>query len=122
MKFRVIAILLLTSVLAGLLGTVTSATPSEQYYVGYAKVDINPYDFDTPDPNDLVAIPMAGNGFADRRLSYEGKMDDNGDGVVDENDGIFATCIAITDSNGNTMLLFCLDIVNSSAHLVNPIR
>ena len=122
MKLRVIAVLLLTSILAGLLGIVASATPSDQYYVGYAKVDINPYDFDTPDPNDLLAIPMAGNGFADRRLSYEGKMDDNGDGVVDENDGIFATCIAITDSDGNTMLQFCLDIVNASAHLVNPIR
>lgn len=122
MKYRIMALLLITTLLIGLLGIVTSADSSDQFSVGYAKVDINPYNFDTPDPNDLVAIPMGGNGFAERRLSYEGKMDDNGDGVVDEKDGLFATCIAITDSSGNTILQFCIDVVKAVPQLVNPIR
>ena len=121
MKKR-IAVLLVLACLIGAAMLPVHAAESTYYEVGYAKVDINPYDYSTSDPNDLVAIPMAGNGFSERRLSEPSKIDDNGDGVVDEKDGLFATCVAITDSQGSTLLIISLDIISSSPLIVNPVR
>ena len=122
MKKRIIAWILLGALLLGFIAMAVSAADQEHYQVGYAKADINPYDESTENPNDLVAIPMAGNGFSDQRLSYEGKLDDNGDGVVDENDGLFVICVAITDSSDNTLLQFTCDTIHASTLLVNPVR
>ncbi len=122
MKKRIIGFLLALTLMAGLGAVPVKAAQPATYQVGYAKVDINPYDFSTEDPNDLVAIPMAGNGFSERRLSDKNKLDDNGDGVVDENDGLFAICLAITDQAGNTMLQFSVDIINATTLIVNPVR
>ena len=47
----------------------------------------------------LMALPMAGNSYNAQRLSEPTKIDDTGDGKIDDRDGIFATCIAITDKN-----------------------
>lgn len=121
MKKRIITLLLVLALVLTLSAQVAAAQ-SDHYMVGYAKVDINPYNENTPDPNDLSAIPMAGNGFTDKRWSYPEKIDDNGDGVVDENDGLFATCVAITDQSGNTLLQFSVDTINANPLYVNPVR
>lgn len=122
MKKRLIT-LLLTMVLGIMISAQVAAAAQPTYYeVGYAKVDINPYDLSTPDPYDLMAIPMAGNGFTDRRWSIPEKLDDNGDGKVDGNDGLFAICIAITDQKGNTLLQFTVDTINANPNYVNVVR
>ena len=51
------------------------------------------------------SVPLAGYGTTYNRMST-GKMDDNGDGKIDSKDGMFVTCIAITDETGNTLLFF----------------
>ena len=102
--------------------TVANATTPGVYYVGYAKVDINPYVDENDHSKGLMALPMAGNGFSSQRLSEPGKIDDTGDGVIDERDGIFATCIAITDPSGNTMLMISADFCGSDSSLVTDLR
>lgn len=122
MKKRLITLVISLVLLVGITSQLVSAAQPTHYEVGYAKVDINPYNFSTDDPNDLIGIPMAGNGFSEKRLSDPNKLDDNGDGVVDENDGLFAICIAMTDQHDNTMLQFSVDIINASPLIVNPVR
>ncbi len=80
---------------------------ASSYLVGYSKVDINPY------AQDGTILPLGLAGFNDEstRLAKPEKYDDNGDGEVDANDGIFATCTAITDKEGNTALLFTADLL-----------
>ena len=79
----------------------------DAYLVGYSKVDINPYAED----GTILPLSMAGYNDDATRLALPEKLDDNGDGIVDENDGIFATCTAITDKNGNTALVFTADLL-----------
>ena len=86
-------------------------TGRDGYLVGYSKVDINPYADGTGKNQALMAIGMAGFGDNTTRLSLAQKLDDNGDGKVDANDGIFATCTAITDKEDNTVLMFTLDML-----------
>lgn len=83
----------------------------DAYRVGYSKVDINPYADGTGEDQTLLELPMAGFGDNATRLSLADKLDDNGDGKVDANDGIFVTCTAITDKEGNTALLFTADLL-----------
>lgn len=59
--------------------------------VGYAKLDITPAE----------SVPMAGLGNSSQRKSKS---------VLDP---IFATCIAITDSDGETVLFYSMDIQNA---------
>lgn len=133
MKKRVIAMLLVLAMAIGLSAQmVTAATPAT-YDVGYAKVDINPYaelasksieDFETFVPTngaDLLALPIGGGTATFKKVgedlwtveesSVNGKIDDNGDGKVDANDGLFATCIAVTDEKGNTVLMYGVDLL-----------
>ena len=122
MTKRIVTLMLAVALALGVGVQMAAAAGSEYYRVGYAKVDINPYNEKTADPNDLVAIPMVGNGFTEQRLSYPDKIDDNGDGKVDENDGLFATCIAISDSFGNTMLQYNIDLINANSIFVAQLR
>ena len=83
---------------------------AQPYQVGYARVDINPYVIDGDPTSGIMALPLGGAGGSTwDRLSTYGLIDDNGDGVVDQNDGIKATCIAVTDENGRTILMITLD-------------
>ena len=68
--------------------------------VGYARVDITPAE----------SLPLAGYGNTMQRLSQ---------GVLDS---LFATCIAITDGNGSTLLLCTLDLINSMQAYSGPAR
>ena len=81
------------------------------YQVGYARVDINPYVEEDDPSSGVMALPLRGYGSSWDRLSTEGLIDDNGDGIVDENDGLFATCIAISDEEGNAILLYTIDML-----------
>ena len=70
------------------------------FSVGYAKVDITPMD----------PVPLAGFGDNNERIS---------NGVLDP---LYATCIAFSDVEGNTVLLYSLDLLNTSEALVKDIR
>ncbi len=130
MKKNLLALLCVLSILVGVFAVTATAeeTPAEDtFQVGYAKVDINPYELDekgnikTVTRNEVVyqkimPVPLRGTGTAYKRLAYDTKMDDNGDGNVDGNDGLFATCIAISDSQGKTVLLMTMDAIGDMGH------
>ena len=64
------------------------------FQVGFGRADITP---NTP-------MPMGGYGQTDKRLHAN---------VLDK---IYATCLAITDEEGETVILFHTDLINSSQH------
>ncbi len=129
MKKKILALLCALSVLAGLLAlTAAAATPEEEYFmVGYARVDINPYEMDANGNivtsnysgktyQNIMPVPLRGLGSSASRLAYGYLMDDNGDGVVNGDDGLALTCIAITDSYNNTILFFTMDAIGDMGH------
>jgi len=122
MAKRIIAMLLTLIIILGICGTIAQAAQPATYQVGYAKVDISPYVDENDHSKGLMALPMAGNGFSNQRLSEPTKIDDTGDGRIDERDGIFATCIAITDPSGNTVLMISADFCGSTNALVTDLR
>lgn len=73
---------------------------NNQIQVGYARVDITPQK----------PVPMGGYGNPAVRISEEVR------------DPLFATCLAFTDSQGNTALLFSTDAINASMKFTTPIR
>ena len=122
MSKRIISVLLILAMTLGIGATVAAAATPAVYQVGYAKVDISPYVDENDHSKGLMALPMAGNGFSAQRLSEPTKIDDTGDGIIDDRDGIFATCIAITDPSGNTMLIISADFSGSNPALVTDLR
>lgn len=122
MKKRIIGLCLLLIMTVSLGAVVASAAAPAVYQVGYSKVDINPYYDESDHSKGLMPLPMAGNGFSNQRFSEPTKIDDTGDGVIDDRDGIFATCIAITDPSGGTMLIISADFCGSSSALVTDLR
>ena len=121
MRKRMLALAVMLTMLVGMTAQMATAAEPTTFDVGYAKVDINPYKDGTGESQELVGIPLAGGAQTTTRLST-GKIDDNGDGVVDEKDGIFVTCVAITDHNGKTALLISCDINNTYAAFFDPAR
>ena len=74
---------------------------TQQFFsVGYARVDITPTE----------SLPLAGYGNTLQRMSQ---------GILDP---LFATCIAITDGSGNTLLLCTVDLINTMAYYCDPAR
>ena len=68
--------------------------------VGYGRVDITPTE----------SIPLGGHGNSDTRLST---------GYLDP---LYLTCIAFTDSNDNTILLFSQDLLGANSKWTKPAR
>ena len=68
--------------------------------VGFGRVDISPTE----------PTPLRGYGFSSGRMST---------GIQDP---LYATCIALTDSNDNTVLLFTLDMTNSYGDVMDAAR
>ena len=64
----------------------------QAFQVGFGRADITPED----------SVPLAGYGNTSKRMSQN---------ILDY---LYATCIAITDENGETILLYSQDLVNSS--------
>ena len=131
MKKRILSLLCVFAILLSMSGNVaipaeaveetkgTDVTPYTSYRVGYARVDINPYIDPTLTgaalvaQSNIMALPLYGSGDVWNRLSTYGLVDDNGDGVLNTEDGLKATCIAITDSKGNTILLITVDMIGA---------
>lgn len=86
-------------------------TESGAYQVGYARVDINPYVVEDDPSSGIMALPLRGEGDVWNRLADDILLDDNADGVVDSNDGLKATCIAISDDEGKTVLMITMDLI-----------
>ena len=78
----------------------TAAAIDGVFSVGFAKADITP----------TAPVPLSGFGDNMERMSNQ---------VMDP---LYATCIAITDAGGNTVLLFGTDLLNSYANVVTPVR
>ena len=116
MKKKVLVLFCLVALVVGLVFVATpKAEAAEQtYQVGYARVDINPYNVDGDPSSGVMVLPLRGSGDVWNRLSTTGLVDDNGDGVVDENDGLKATCVAVTDQNGNTVLMINVDLIGGT--------
>lgn len=119
-KFFVLAFVMLLCT-ALLFGVASPAKAAEsKFEVGFARVDINPYIDPTLTGSELTAasnimqLPLRGTGDVWNRLSNIGLVDDNGDGVVDENDGLKVTCIAVTDEDGTTALMLTIDLIGGS--------
>lgn len=124
MRKRIIAIfcalaLLITNIP---FGTVLAAADAEATFrVGYAKVDINPW----VDPQDhskgVMPIPLGGYGDGEYRLTM-GIADDDGMAGESGNEGLFATCIAVTDDDNTTMLFIAYDAINPDDDMVKAVR
>ena len=65
---------------------------NQAFSVGYARIDITPEE----------SLPLAGYGNNMKRLSQ---------GVLDP---LYATCIAVTDDSGNSVLLCTIDLINTN--------
>ena len=123
MKFwkRLSAATLAVTMFLGLLPFAASADTVDTngpLYAGYSKVRIDPSSH--PD-GPITSVPMSGYTTNSDRLSTGG-LDDTGDGKIDEKDGLFATCIAITDQYGKTVIYYGIDIINPTATWSNPAR
>ena len=112
---KVLSVLCALALVLGLLPASTLSVGAAQtpgaYQVGFARVDINPYVVEDDPTSGIMALPLGGTGDTWDRLSTYGLLDDNGDGIVDENDGLKVTCIAISDEDGKTILLITGDFM-----------
>lgn len=77
----------------------TGGQTKGEFKAGFARESIMPEK----------VIPLAGVGIIDR--DYEGVKDP-----------IYTTCIAITDENGKTVLLYTIDLVNSAVEYTDPAK
>lgn len=129
MNKRVTAFLCALALLVGLLpagvATVASAeTNTQQYQVGYAKVDINPwldYEDHSKGLNTDLRLFLSGNGNDEKRL-MTGLYDDNGDGNPGDGDGLFATATVITDYTGKTVVYITIDSLQGYDSVVTDVR
>ena len=60
---------------------------------------------------ELMPLPLRGFREPMERLTLTYKMDDNGDGLVNEEDGIWGTCIVMTAADGSTLVTISLDLI-----------
>ena len=58
-------------------------------------------------------------GYGDNSYRWsQGKMDENGDGVINDKDGLKVTCIAVTDPDGNTVLFIAMDGISCDTDIM----
>ena len=99
---KITVILTLVALILGIAGCgekkQSTETPALQ--VGYSRVLINPSE----------SIPMSGYGNHSQRFSQD---------IIDD---LYATCIAITDTDGNTVLLMTTDIAVGYTSVTDPAR
>ena len=130
MKKRVIPILIILAALISLLVLPTNAASNGVLMAGYCKVDIDPNRH--PD-GAILGLPMGGYGAVTKRLSgtidpekqtlgTTSGMDDNGDDEFTAADGLYATCTALTDQYGTTIIHFGVDNTNGDQTWTNDAR
>ena len=71
-----------------------------QLAVGYGKINITPED----------SVPLGGFGNTDQRMSTGFRT------------YLYATCIAITDAEGNTAIIYGMDLVSTGAGVFETVR
>lgn len=79
---------------------VTDTAAETTLQVGYARKDITP----------TASLPLGGYGNTEDRMSSN---------VLDN---LYVTCIAVTDAEGNTVLLYTQDVINSAVYNINTLR
>lgn len=143
MKTRILAVLCLLAVFVGVfsLAVLPAKATDATYQAGYSKVDINPWvdpedhskGFLLPDKdaegnyiidangNYKDCIPLAGYGNTQTRPALD-RLDDNGNNVLDDGDGLFATCTAVTDTKGATMFFITMDVISPAGNAVKHLR
>ncbi len=128
MKKRIVSVICVLALLLACSGQISlpAKAAAGSFYAGFSRVDINPYIDPTLTGEALVAtdnimqLPLRGVGDVWNRLSNKGLVDDNGDGKVDEEDGLAVTCIAVSDADGNTVLFLTIDLIGGD--LIDEIR
>ena len=104
--------------------SMTAAAQTSQdenaFKAGYAKVDINPWwsiwkEAEKQIPSDysadqIMPLPMDGYGDVTNRLSEPTLNNDGGDSNITDDDGIYATCVAMR-IGGKTLLLISVDML-----------
>lgn len=110
---KIVSVSCMLAILVALFAGIQSpaAATDADYLVGYSRVDINPYVVDGDISSGIMELPLRGSGDVWNRLSTLGMVDDNGDGKTDEEDGLAVTCIAVSDAQGNTVLLLTIDLI-----------
>ena len=119
LKKFLVTLCVLASLLTVMLLPTQAAEVEPSFYAGYSRVDINPYVVDGDFSSGIMELPLRGTGDVWNRLSKK-MVDDNGDGKVTAEDGLKATCIAISDQNGNTVLLITIDLIGGT--MVDEVR
>lgn len=104
---RILCALLLALVMLGLCACGKSSAGEDApaavdgvFSVGYAQVDITP----------TGSVPMSGLGDDAERLSTS---------VMDH---LYATCVAVRDAEGNTVIMFFLDLLNTYDEITKEVR
>ena len=129
MKRRILALACMLMILVGVCaGGFTAQGATEYYQVGYSKMDINPW-VDPEDPSqgiilagdDTKGIPLSGYSTAENRIATS-MLDDNGDGNVDDGDGIFTTCTVVVDPDGSMIFFFTLDAISGYGGITGKVR
>ena len=119
LKKFLVTLCVLASLLTVMLLPAQAAGSEPCFYAGYSRVDINPYVIDGDFSSGIMELPLRGTGDVWNRLSKK-MVDDNGDGKVTKEDGLKATCIAVSDQNGNTVLLITIDLIGGT--MVSEVR
>lgn len=124
MKKRILAMLCALALLLSCVPTSIMATeevPQTTYEVGYAKTDLNPWVDENDHSAGVHPIPLGGYGDAGNRLSM-GITNDDGDLAQNDEEGVFATCIAVTDNQGKTVLFISHDLISTEKWLLDETR
>ena len=102
----------------------TTEPPVESWLeAGFARVDINPYVKDGDITSGIMALPLRGSGDVWNRLSAK-MVDDNGDGVINEEDGYTYTGTVIADGysaslrDGAYSIVITSETHKTSTHVV----
>ncbi len=122
MKRRMLAVICVLAIMLGVIAFSTAAQDNTTTYrVGYAITDINPWV--NPDDHDegVLPVPLGGYGDPQYRLTM-GIADDDGEAGESGKEGLFATCIAVTDDDNTTMLFIAFDAINTDDDMVKAIR
>lgn len=98
--FAILLCVIAVTVLISGCGTATSKEETQAFSVGFAQGDITP----------PTGVAISGMGDDDTRFST---------GILDP---LYATCIAFTDTEGSTIIMFCLDLLNTNAGVCNTAR
>ena len=83
-------------------------------------VTTNPYSLESSGP--FISNISAGFGRVDISPTEPTALHSSGSMSSDIQDPLYATCIALTDSSDNTVLLFTLDLINSYSAIMDDAR